>query len=129
MPKTTLVPLLLSALISTASAGSSTLSARPQGGASSHDPEEILRRGGCMLCHRWTRQWIGPSFAELSRQYRGIGPQGRQVLVMRLRTGAVGNHTPFPIGPCDVTRISDEELALIVDYIVEPGSRPEAHAP
>lgn len=140
MSKLRLISILLIVGLATAGAGiargagiaatilSTSTSATSQDG-SAQDPEELLRRGGCMLCHRWSRQWIGPSFAEISQRYRSIGPQSRQALIMRLRSGSVGNHSPIPIGPCDVSRISDEELRLIVEHILGSGARPEVRAP
>ena len=122
-----LIALLLSALLMTHAAHGAGLPARLQT-STANDAEEIMRRGGCMLCHRWTRPWIGPPFAEIAQQYRSAGPQSRQVLMARLRSGAVGNHSPIPMGSCDVTRINDAELRLVVEHILEQGSRPEMHA-
>lgn len=90
---------------------------------SATDMEELMRRGGCMLCHRWSRPWIGPSFREIAQQHRGATVQERQVLADRLRRGSVGNHSPIPMGPCDVSRLNDEELRLVIDHLLENGLR------
>ena len=76
-----------------------------------------------MLCHRWSRPWIGPSFREIAQQHRGATVQERQVLADRLRRGSVGNHSPIPMGPCDVSRLNDEELRLVIDHLLENGLR------
>lgn len=87
------------------------------------DIEELMRRGGCMLCHRWSRPWIGPSFKEIAQQYRGASNADRDVLVQRLRRGSVGNHTPIPMGPCDITKLNDDELRLVIDHLLNNGLR------
>ena len=93
--------------------------------ATQEDVDEILRRGGCLLCHRWTRPWIGPSFRDIAKSYQGLKGQERYALVTRLRAGSVGNHSPIPMTPCDVSRISDEDLRAIIDHVLDRGTRPD----
>lgn len=82
-----------------------------------------------MLCHRWDRSWIGPSFREIAQRYQGAGLQERQMLVARLRSGEVGNHGPVPMSACDASQVSDEDLRLIIDHILDQGgSRRDAPA-
>ena len=79
---------------------------------------DLLRRGGCLLCHRWERPWIGPSFEEIRARYGQAGDEDLHLLMKRLRTGSVGNHTPIPMGPCDTTRLNDEDLRHVLDTII-----------
>lgn len=90
------------------------------------DMEELLRRGSCLLCHRWQRPWIGPSFQQIAQGRRGLDAQGRAGLVLRLRQGSVGNHSPIPMGPCDVSRLSDEELSVIIDWLLAVSPSPSS---
>lgn len=84
------------------------------------DAEELMRRGGCTLCHRWDRPWIGPPLEDISKRYRSAQAPEREALLLRLRRGVVGNHTPIPMGPCDPSRLSDDELRFVIDQIIGP---------
>lgn len=93
------------------------------------DAAELLRRGGCTLCHRWDRAWIGPSLEDIAKRYRGAQAPEREALLLRLRRGVVGNHSPVPMGPCDPSRLNDEELRFLIDQIIGPNPPPSAGRP
>lgn len=81
--------------------------------------DELMRKGACMMCHQWNTERIGPSFNEIAKRYQAAGPQARQNLMRRIRQGSVGNVTPVPMGPCDMSRVSDDELSIILDRILQ----------
>ncbi len=97
-------------------------------GGNSHDTErvnEIMRRAGCLMCHRSDRPWIGPSFQEIAKNNRGMAPEERALLVQRLRGGAVGNYAPIRMSPCDPRRASDEELLRVIDHVLNHEGAPD----
>ena len=79
--------------------------------------KELSFRRGCTNCHDLKNTLLGPSFGAISRRYsRDL--QAHETLTKSLREGSRGKwaQITMPIQP--VERVSDDETAVILDWIL-----------
>lgn len=96
--------LLLAALLCATSAQAAT-------------PTDILSKSGCLACHQVEKKSVGPAYKVVAAKYKG---QDATALVMaKVRQGGKGVYGPIPMIPNGPDKISDADLATVVDYILK----------
>ena len=80
--------------------------------------EELLSRGKCRMCHRWDRDWIGPSLASIADRYQDTSAGERTELVRSLRRGVTGHRSSISMAPADSSQLTDAELRRVLDHIL-----------
>lgn len=89
------------------------------GGAALADMD-LARASGCSACHALEIKVVGPSFRDIAARYREV-EGARAMLISKVRIGGRGNWTDVTGGvpmPPYSPRVSDEDIARLVDYIL-----------
>jgi cytochrome c len=95
------------------------LSALPLSAAAGEtDPATLAEKGRCIACHAVDEPRMGPSFNAIAKRYASQGEQ-LEALTARLRTGSSGVWGPAPMPPVLPAQLSDEELALLLNWILD----------
>ena len=93
-------------------------------GVSSADESEIkdvAKKSGCFACHKIETKLVGPAWQDVSKRYKG-DEGARERLIQKVKTGGAGNWTEVTGGmpmPPYSPRVSDEDIAALVDFILE----------
>ena len=77
----------------------------------------ILTKGGCTICHTVDKKLIGPSYAEVSKKYKGE-KDAAAAITKKVRDGSTGVFGPIPMPPNPVAKISDADLKAIVEWVL-----------
>ena len=77
----------------------------------------ILRKSNCLSCHSIARKVVGPAYYDVADRYRGK-PIAKDFLQVKIREGGSGHWGNVAMPPNPEYRISDEDLAYIVDWIL-----------
>lgn len=80
--------------------------------------EALAAKAGCGMCHAADRKGIGPSYRDIAARHKG-DPQARALLTERVRKGSSGNWGRIPMAPVGPTRINDENLSAVVDWMLK----------
>jgi cytochrome c len=80
--------------------------------------EALSAKGGCALCHAVDKKGIGPSYQDIAAK-RKAEPDAARQLVSRVRAGSKGEWGKVPMLPVPPARISDADLAALVDWILK----------
>ncbi len=80
-------------------------------------PEEVMTKAGCMACHTKDKKLVGPALKEIATKYKGQAVTA--TLVAKVRAGGKGNFGPIPMPPNPPDKISDADLATVVDWILK----------
>jgi cytochrome c len=102
----------------TAAASALLMLGAPLAAAQPHPAEAALSKAGCVACHAKDRKLVGPSFKEIAAKYKGqadVVPQ----LMEKSRKGGKGNFGPIPMPPNPPEKISDADLKLVVEWILQ----------
>jgi cytochrome c len=83
-----------------------------------HASEQLMERSGCISCHRVDQKLIGPAFKEVAARYR-TESAATEYLIEKIRNGGEGVWGDIPMQPNGVEKISDEDLALVVEWILK----------
>ena len=86
-------------------------------GAQAATADEILNKSGCMACHSKDKKLVGPSFKDIAAKYKGQ-PDNIPKLMEKVRKGGSGVWGPVPMSPNPVSKISDADLKIAVEYIM-----------
>lgn len=81
---------------------------------------DLSRASGCTACHALEIKVVGPSFRDIAARYREV-EGARAMLISKVRVGGRGNWTDVTGGvpmPPYATRVSDEDIARLVDFIL-----------
>jgi cytochrome c len=82
------------------------------------DPAALAEKGRCIVCHAVDEQRMGPSFNAIAERYASQGEQ-LEALTARLRSGGSGVWGPAPMPPVPPAQLSDEELGLLLNWILD----------
>jgi cytochrome c len=80
-------------------------------------PEESSRSAGCIACHMADAKLVGPSWKEIAARYKGDANAAAN-LAARLRVGGTGVWGQIPMPATPKERISDEDLAALIDWVL-----------
>lgn len=75
---------------------------------------------GCEPCHHETGYVLAPSWREIAQRYKD-NPKAKQILINSIKNGSSGKWTSMTGGnsmPPLYERVSDEDINVIVDYIL-----------
>jgi len=96
---------------------------------STSDARAIAAKSGCMGCHTASNSVYGPAWKLVSKRYQGV-PNAHELLTTTIRSGSAGRWDQVTGGkrmPPQQGSINDEELKIVVDYIMAL-SRPKPAA-
>ena len=92
--------------------------------ASKKNPKAYARvlaaDNGCLSCHSVSVTVVGPGWKLVSRKYKNQ-PGAKAFLINKIKKGGKGNWDQLTGGlsmPAHEDRMSDEEIGLVVDYIL-----------
>lgn len=77
----------------------------------------LTSKAQCTSCHHLERKLVGPSFKEIA-QKRKSDKDGAAILMKRVREGGAGVYGQIPMPPHPKTRIGDDDLKNLVDWIL-----------
>lgn len=86
-------------------------------GAQAAAPDEILTKAGCLACHKEDKKVVGPSYKDVAAKYKGQDASAK--VMEKVRKGGSGVYGPIPMPANPVTKISDDDLKTVVDYILK----------
>jgi len=89
------------------------------------DARALAAKGGCMGCHTVSNSIYGPAWKMVSKHYQDV-PEARATLIEHINSGSHGRWDHITGGkrtPPQKGALNDEELALVVDYILGLASR------
>jgi len=87
---------------------------------STSDARAIAAKSGCMGCHTKSNSVYGPAWKLVSERYQTV-PNARARLIANIRSGSAGRWDQVTGGkrmPPQRGTINDEELEIVVDYII-----------
>lgn len=77
---------------------------------------ELAKKSGCMACHGVDKRVVGPSFVAIAEKYKSDAG-ARELLITKVKEGGKGSWGAVPMPPYS-PRVSDENIAKLVDYIL-----------
>ena len=78
---------------------------------------EAMKKAGCLACHAVDKKIVGPSYKDVAKKYAGQ-PDAVAKLTEKVRKGGSGVWGPVPMSPNPVSKISDADLKVAVEYIL-----------
>ena len=79
--------------------------------------EAIIKKARCIACHAVDKKLVGPAYRDVANKYRGdAGAPAR--LAAKVRAGGSGNWGEIPMLPHPADKISDEDLAAAIKWIL-----------
>jgi cytochrome c len=80
-------------------------------------PTEILNKSGCLACHQVEKKSVGPAYKVVAAKYKGQDVADK--LMDKVRKGGSGVYGPIPMIANGPDKISDADLATVIDYILK----------
>ena len=83
-------------------------------------PAELAKQAGCFECHSVDNKVVGPAYADVAARYKGDA-NARERLIETVKHGGKGNWTRITRGvpmPSHSPRLTDEEISLLVDWVL-----------
>lgn len=81
-------------------------------------PETLLEQARCGMCHQVDSPMLGPSYQAIAERYRD--QEGAiEEIVTRMREGSQGIWGQAPMPPVTESALSDEQLQIVVDWIMK----------
>ena len=78
---------------------------------------EAMKKAGCLACHSDDKKLVGPAYKEVAKKYAGQ-PDAVAKLTEKVRKGGSGVWGPVPMSPHPVSKLSDADLKVAVEYIL-----------
>ncbi len=97
-----------------ATAGAGPAAATPLDDAKA---QAIMDRAGCSACHAIDKKIVGPAYTEVAKKRKGEAGAAA-MLVKKIREGGAGAYGSIPMPPNPESRISDDELKAMVDWVL-----------
>ena len=77
----------------------------------------LMKKAGCFACHAVDKKILGPAYKEVALKHKGeSGAAGKLVKVVR--SGSKGTYGSFAMPPNPASKISDEELHSVVEWVL-----------
>lgn len=78
---------------------------------------EIMDKAGCAACHTIDKKGVGPAYTDVAKKRKG--EQGAAaMLVKKVRDGGTGAYGQIPMPPNPASKISDDELKSMIDWVL-----------
>ena len=81
------------------------------------DAKALLQKSGCTACHAIDKKLVGPAYNDVSTKYKGDAGAAAK-LAEKVKKGGSGVWGPVPMSPNPVSKISDADLKVAVEYIL-----------
>ena len=79
--------------------------------------QEIMDKAGCAACHTVDKKGVGPAYTDVAKKRKG--EQGAAaILVKKVRDGGIGAYGQIPMPPNPASKISDDELKAMIDWVL-----------
>jgi len=78
--------------------------------------QELLKTGGCALCHSVDKKGMGPAFKDVAQKRKG---EAIGTLEKVVRSGSKGTYGSIPMPPSSQEKISDAELHELIEWILK----------
>lgn len=78
---------------------------------------EIMNKSGCAVCHAIDKKIVGPAYTDVAKKRKGE-EGAAAMLVKKVREGGAGAYGSIPMPPNPASRISDNDLKAMVDWIL-----------
>ena len=85
--------------------------------AAQKEPEALAAAAACNTCHLLEQKMVGPSYQAVAARYRSEDGAADQIY-KRMRKGSQGIWGDTPMPPVDKDTLNDEELKVVVDWIL-----------
>ena len=79
--------------------------------------EAIIKKARCVACHAVDKKLVGPAYKDVAAKYRGDAA-APALLFNKVRNGGSGNWGEIPMIPHPADKISDENLAAAIQWIL-----------
>ncbi len=80
--------------------------------------EAIIKKARCVACHAVDKKLVGPAYRDVAAKYRG-DPEALTRLSAKVRHGGSGVWGEIPMMPHPADKISDADLKLAVEWILQ----------
>lgn len=81
------------------------------------DPETAMKKGACVACHTKDKKSVGPGLKQIAEKYKGQDVSAK--LSEKVRKGGSGVWGAIPMPPNPTSKISDEDLKGVIEYILK----------
>ena len=78
--------------------------------------QELLKTGGCALCHSVDKKGMGPSFKDVAQKRKG---EPAATLEKAVRGGGKGTYGAVPMPPNSKDKISDADLHELIEWVLK----------
>ena len=78
---------------------------------------ELIGANDCTTCHQIDKKVLGPSYKEVAKKYKGDA-KAPDDLFAKVRAGGAKVWGPIPMPPNPKEKISDDDLKLLVGWIL-----------
>lgn len=79
--------------------------------------QEIMNKAACTACHAIDKKGVGPAYADVAKK-RKSEPGAATMLVRKVREGGAGAYGRIPMPPNPASKISDDELKAMIDWVL-----------
>ncbi|MET0379542.1 MAG: c-type cytochrome [Spongiibacteraceae bacterium] len=79
--------------------------------------EQLMEKSGCIACHRVDQKLLGPGFKQVAAQYKDT-EGAAEYLFQKVREGGEGVWGDIPMQPNGPNKISDENLNIVIAWIL-----------
>jgi len=79
--------------------------------------QELMKSGGCATCHSVDKKLIGPAYKDVAAKHKGDAGASA-ALEKAVRAGSKDAYGKIPMPPTPATKISDEDLHSLLDWIL-----------
>ena len=79
--------------------------------------EKLAKDKGCTACHGIDKKIVGPAYKEVAAKHKGEA-DAEAKLEKVVRSGSKGTYGPMPMPPNPASKISDEELHSLVEWVL-----------
>ncbi|MDX9706270.1 MAG: c-type cytochrome [Azospira sp.] len=80
--------------------------------------EALAKKARCIACHAVEKKMVGPAYRDVAAKYRN-DPSAPARLAEKVRHGGSGVWGQIPMAPNPVERISDADLAAVIDWVLQ----------
>jgi cytochrome c len=79
--------------------------------------DELMKKGLCSACHSLDRKGVGPAYKEVAAK-RKKEKNAAATLAKKVRDGGGGVYGQVPMPPNPKDKVSDDEIKLLVEWIL-----------
>ena len=97
-------------------AQATTAAAAPAKAPAGVDAAALAKKANCTTCHAPAAKMVGPSWAEISKKYKGDA-KAPAVLAKKIKAGGAGVWGPVPMPPHP--NLKDNELTALAQWVID----------